>query len=181
MPSPIILVTAAGPNVGAAVSKKFADNGYKVTLAARSLSERFNQMDISMLKQIYPVPTLPLRSFIRLRKPWYPEYCWLQWSCVPSNLSDSSLSNYPRCSSPCYLPDDSISASLKIPRESGNVSLGGAYIAAQEALRGFKELPKLFPNRFHLHRKLPKSDCYPGGAVFCVAKSGRFNADRVWR
>jgi NAD(P)-dependent dehydrogenase (short-subunit alcohol dehydrogenase family) len=40
MPSPIILVTAAGPNVGAAVSKKFADNGYKVTLAARSLSER---------------------------------------------------------------------------------------------------------------------------------------------
>jgi NAD(P)-dependent dehydrogenase (short-subunit alcohol dehydrogenase family) len=39
MPSPIILTIAAGPNVGAAVPKKFADSGYKVTLAARSLSE----------------------------------------------------------------------------------------------------------------------------------------------
>jgi NAD(P)-dependent dehydrogenase (short-subunit alcohol dehydrogenase family) len=39
MPTPVVLVIAGGPNVGAAVAKKFADNGYKVAIAARSVSE----------------------------------------------------------------------------------------------------------------------------------------------
>jgi NAD(P)-dependent dehydrogenase (short-subunit alcohol dehydrogenase family) len=38
MPTPVLLLIAAGPNIGAAVAKKFADNGYKIALAARSLS-----------------------------------------------------------------------------------------------------------------------------------------------
>jgi NAD(P)-dependent dehydrogenase (short-subunit alcohol dehydrogenase family) len=33
----VILILGAGSNVGAAVAKKFAENGYKVALAARSL------------------------------------------------------------------------------------------------------------------------------------------------
>ena len=39
MPTPIILIIGAGPNVGTAVAKKFASNGYKVAKAARSLSD----------------------------------------------------------------------------------------------------------------------------------------------
>ncbi len=38
MSKSVILVIGAGQNVGAAVAKKFASNGYKVALAARSLS-----------------------------------------------------------------------------------------------------------------------------------------------
>lgn len=38
MTTRVILVIGAGPNIGAAIAKKFADNGYKVALAARSLS-----------------------------------------------------------------------------------------------------------------------------------------------
>lgn len=39
MSTPVILIIGAGPNIGAAVAKKFAENGYKVALAARSLSD----------------------------------------------------------------------------------------------------------------------------------------------
>jgi len=38
MSTSVILIIGAGPNVGAAVAEKFAGNGYKVALAARSLS-----------------------------------------------------------------------------------------------------------------------------------------------
>lgn len=38
-PNPIVLIFGAGPNIGQAVARKFASSGYKVALAARSLSE----------------------------------------------------------------------------------------------------------------------------------------------
>ena len=37
MPSPVILILGAGPNIGHNVAKTFAASGYKVALAARSL------------------------------------------------------------------------------------------------------------------------------------------------
>jgi NAD(P)-dependent dehydrogenase (short-subunit alcohol dehydrogenase family) len=40
--SPIALILGAGPNVGQAVARKFASNGYKVALAARSVKETDN-------------------------------------------------------------------------------------------------------------------------------------------
>lgn len=36
---PLLLLLGAGPNVGQTVSKKFQANGYRVALAARSLSD----------------------------------------------------------------------------------------------------------------------------------------------
>jgi NAD(P)-dependent dehydrogenase (short-subunit alcohol dehydrogenase family) len=38
MQAPVVLVIGAGPNIGAAIAKKFSENGYKVALAARSLT-----------------------------------------------------------------------------------------------------------------------------------------------
>lgn len=39
MPSPVILILGAGPNIGHHVAKTFAAGGYKVALAARSVKE----------------------------------------------------------------------------------------------------------------------------------------------
>ena len=39
MSAPIALIIGAGPNVGAAIAKAFAAKGYKLALAARSLSD----------------------------------------------------------------------------------------------------------------------------------------------
>lgn len=37
--SPVILILGAGPNIGQAVARTFASQGFKVALAARSLKE----------------------------------------------------------------------------------------------------------------------------------------------
>lgn len=39
IPSPVILILGAGPNIGQAVARTFASKGYKVALASRSLKE----------------------------------------------------------------------------------------------------------------------------------------------
>lgn len=39
MPSPVILILGAGPNIGHHVAKTFAASGYKVAVAARSVKE----------------------------------------------------------------------------------------------------------------------------------------------
>lgn len=39
MPSPVILILGAGPNIGHHVAKTFAAAGYKVAIAARSVKE----------------------------------------------------------------------------------------------------------------------------------------------
>lgn len=39
IPSPVILILGAGPNIGQAVARTFAYKGYKVALASRSLKE----------------------------------------------------------------------------------------------------------------------------------------------
>ena len=36
---PVALIIGAGPNIGQSVARKFASNGYKVGLAARSVKE----------------------------------------------------------------------------------------------------------------------------------------------
>jgi NAD(P)-dependent dehydrogenase (short-subunit alcohol dehydrogenase family) len=37
--SPVALIIGAGPNIGQSVVRKFASNGYKIGLAARSVKE----------------------------------------------------------------------------------------------------------------------------------------------
>jgi NAD(P)-dependent dehydrogenase (short-subunit alcohol dehydrogenase family) len=39
MSSPVLLVLAAGPNIGLSAAKTFAAKGYKVALAARSMQD----------------------------------------------------------------------------------------------------------------------------------------------
>jgi len=37
--SPVLLILGAGPNIGAHVANKFAENGYQIALAARRLAD----------------------------------------------------------------------------------------------------------------------------------------------
>jgi NAD(P)-dependent dehydrogenase (short-subunit alcohol dehydrogenase family) len=74
MHTPVLLLIGASPNIGAAVAKKFAVNGYGVALAARSLSTGIQANGYLHVKQISPTPKLSLRSFAQYEKPWYTEH-----------------------------------------------------------------------------------------------------------
>ena len=73
--APVVLILGAGSNIGQSVARKFASNGYKVALAARSLKEADstdNQLNIlsdfsktedvvnafTKVKQVFGIPSV---------------------------------------------------------------------------------------------------------------------------
>jgi NAD(P)-dependent dehydrogenase (short-subunit alcohol dehydrogenase family) len=50
MSTPVLLVLGAGPKIGLSVAKAFADKGYKVALAARSLQDGVGEDEYLHLK-----------------------------------------------------------------------------------------------------------------------------------
>lgn len=99
MLTPVVLIIGAGANVGAAVAKKFAGNGYKVALAARSLSDGIQsngylhvKADLSNpdnvptifreVKRIYGTPNIVVYNGL---------------ASLLQALPTACLSNYPRC------------------------------------------------------------------------------------
>jgi hypothetical protein len=67
-------------------------------------------------------------------------------------------------------PDDPYSASLSTLIESRNVGLDSAYIAAQEALQGFKELPDSVPTAFIYTGNTLNQIAIPGVLPFALPK-----------
>ncbi len=62
MQTPIILVIGAGPNISAAIAKKFSEHTYKFALAARSVSSGLQsdgtlhiKADLSIPKKVPPI------------------------------------------------------------------------------------------------------------------------------
>ncbi len=68
MSTPVLLVIGAGPNVGAAIAKKFASKGYKVALAARSFSEGIQPDGYFHVKADLSNPENVPRIFREVRK-----------------------------------------------------------------------------------------------------------------
>jgi hypothetical protein len=67
-------------------------------------------------------------------------------------------------------PDDPFSASLETLIESRDVGLDSAYIAAQEALKGFKELPDSVPTAFIYTGNALNQIAIPGVLPFALPK-----------
>jgi hypothetical protein len=67
-------------------------------------------------------------------------------------------------------PDDPFSASLETLIASRTVGLDSAYIAAQEALRGFQELPDSVPRAFIYTGNTLNQIAIPGVLPFALPK-----------
>lgn len=67
-------------------------------------------------------------------------------------------------------PDDPFSAPLEALKASRNVGLDSAYIAAQEALRGFREPTNSFPTAFIYTGNTLNQIAIPGVLPFALAK-----------
>jgi hypothetical protein len=67
-------------------------------------------------------------------------------------------------------PDDPFSAPLEVLKGSRNVGLDSAYVAAQEALRGFMELPGSFRTAFIYTGNTLNQIAIPGVLPFALSK-----------
>jgi len=124
----VILVLGAGPNVGKAVAKKFAQAGYAVALAARRAESGKTPEGYRSIKADLSSPSLVPSIFETVKS---------EFGRPPNVVvyNAATLTPPPDVNSLFSLPSENLVRDL-------NVNTISAYVAAQEAVKGFDELPK---------------------------------------
>ncbi|KAI1741386.1 putative short chain type dehydrogenase [Xylaria scruposa] len=155
MPSEkIVLIIGAGPNLGSGIASKFRDGGYKVALAARSLTPGLSSEGTLGIKIDLADPTSVPQMFETVKQTWG----------IPNIVVYNGAK---RLVTP---PEDPFSASLETIKASRAVGFDSAYIAAQEALTGFKLLPKSTPKAFIFTGNTLNQIAIPGVSPFAYGK-----------
>ena len=125
-PQPILLILGAGPRLGSAIASKFASQNFKVVLASRSLSDGVyspeGHLQISA-DLSDPGSVTSIFSAIKARLGAPPTIVVYNGAQRLINLPDD----------PFALPLEDVKGPLAVGWES-------AYVAAQEAVKGFSEL-----------------------------------------
>ncbi|KFX99534.1 hypothetical protein O988_03803 [Pseudogymnoascus sp. VKM F-3808] len=122
---PVILILGSGPNIGKHVARTFAAKGYKVALASRSLKEADSTADQLNISSDFTDPESIAKAF----------------SKVKSLLGPPSVVVYNAASAKLNDPKDPLSIPLADFNRDLTVNTNSAYLAAQQAVLGFKELP----------------------------------------
>lgn len=126
--APIVLILGAGPRIGASVSAKFTSNGFKVALASRSGSGTMDENGFLSLKADFTNPNSIPPLFEAVKK---------EFKASPNVViyNTGSLTK----------PTDERSV-LSIPYKDVTkdfiVNTVSPYVAAQQAIEGWKTLPK---------------------------------------
>lgn len=125
--NPIVLILGAGARVGASVAEKFAKNGYKIALASRSGTGTKTDQGYLSLKADFTKPDSipPLFDAIKT-----------EFKAAPNVViyNAASLTSPPEQNSVLSLPVESFVDDL-------NINTISAYVAAQQAVNGWKTLP----------------------------------------
>src|SRR5438034_361023 len=124
---PVILILGAGPRVGNAVAKKFAEAGYAIAIVSRGAvsgktPEGYHAIKAD-LSDHASVPSI----FQNVKS---------EFGVAPSVVVYNAYAM-----TPLPEPDSPLSAPVAGLLSDLNVNTISAYVAAQEALKGFEELP----------------------------------------
>jgi NAD(P)-dependent dehydrogenase (short-subunit alcohol dehydrogenase family) len=66
--SPVVLILGSGSNVGNHVAQTFAEKGYKVALASRSLKEEDSRPDRVHISSDFSDPQSVIKTFSKVRE-----------------------------------------------------------------------------------------------------------------
>ncbi|KAL2671301.1 hypothetical protein Neosp_013881 [[Neocosmospora] mangrovei] len=123
--SPIALILGAGPNIGQAVARTFASKGYKVALASRSLKEADSTENQLNIPSDFSKPDDVVNAFTKVKKVFG----------IPSVVIYNVAAVH-------FTPaDDPFAISFADFSEDTNINIHSAFIAAQQAVSGFAQLP----------------------------------------
>ncbi|KAF2838839.1 putative short-chain dehydrogenase [Patellaria atrata CBS 101060] len=127
MSKPIALILGAGANIGTAVARRFNSEGYSVAVASRSYSDTPTPDGYFGVKTDFSDSTSIPEVF---RK-------------VKAALGNPSVVVY-NAASAVQIPDADNILSLPVEemKKSIEVNTWSPYVAAQETIKGFEELPK---------------------------------------
>lgn len=122
---PVVLILGAGPNVGEAVARTFASKGYKVALAARSVKEADSTNDQLNIPSDFSKTDDVVNAFTQVKKVFGIP------SVVVYNVSAVSFTP----------ADDPFALSLADFNRVNTINVNSAFVAAQQAVLGFAQLP----------------------------------------
>ena len=125
--SPVVLILGAGARVGAAVAERFANNGYKVAVVSRKGTGSLNSDGYLSLKADFSKPETVTPVFEAIKA---------EFHTAPSVVvyNAASLIPPPDPSSIFSIPAEAFASDL-------NINTNSAYVAAQEAVKGWGTLP----------------------------------------
>ncbi|KAK0264227.1 hypothetical protein LTS09_001705 [Friedmanniomyces endolithicus] len=152
----VALILGAGPNIGGAVAAKFAADGYQIALAARSFSTGISdQTGFLGIQADLSDPQVVKSVFRTTVQQFGPP------SVVVFNVAHRLLTP----------PSDPLSTTLDDLEESRKAGLDSAFVAAQEALRGFKTFTPGTPTAFIYTGNTLNQIAIPGVLPFALAKT----------
>jgi len=123
--SPIILILGAGPNIGQHVARAFAAKGYKVGLAARRVKEADNNTDQVNIPSDLSDPNSVVNAFSKVK----------ELLGLPSVVIYNAGALTPNdAKNPLSLPLADFTRDL-------NINTTSAFVAAQQAVLAFEQLP----------------------------------------
>lgn len=128
MSDAVVLILGAGPNIGRHVASTFAAKGYRVATAARSKEDKLSQ-DGRMMELLVDLadPHAVAGVFVRVKAAWGVPPSVVVYNGAARTLCD---------------PEDPISSfTLEDFNRDMAVNVTSAFVAAQHALAGFKDLP----------------------------------------
>jgi NAD(P)-dependent dehydrogenase (short-subunit alcohol dehydrogenase family) len=125
MSAPIVLILGAGTNVGQHVARAFAAKGYKVALAARSVKESENTSDQVNVPSDFTDPNSIVAAFAK----------------VKASLGIPSVVVYNAGAATQNDAKNPLSLPLADFNRDYNINTASAFVAAQQAVAGFEQLP----------------------------------------
>ena len=125
MSSRIILILGAGGNIGAAVARKFSQEGYKVAAAARSVNQEVADVSELTVKADFNDPASMKGVFDE----------------VTEKVGTPNVVLYNAAAVNPTAPNDTLSVSLQDYTAAMNIGVNSAFAAAQQAVLGFHKLP----------------------------------------
>jgi NAD(P)-dependent dehydrogenase (short-subunit alcohol dehydrogenase family) len=125
MSSPIVLILGAGSNVGQHVARAFAAKGYKIALAARTVRESDNTSEQINVPSDFADPDSIVTAFAKVKASLG----------VPSVVIYNASAGKPNdAKNPLSLP-------LAQLNNDFTINTASAFVAAQQAVLGFEQLP----------------------------------------
>lgn len=174
-PDRILLILGVGPRLGSGVASKFRAGGYRVAMAARSLTDGLTEDGSLNIAADFSDPQNVRRAFeATIQNFGHPSaLCTTVSSCwIPTRYGSYVgrrliISGANRLLTP---PDDPLLASLETLAASRTVGLDAGYVAAQEAFKGFRALPAATQTTFIHTGNTLNQIAIPGVLPFALGK-----------
>ncbi|KAI1009025.1 hypothetical protein LB504_002009 [Fusarium proliferatum] len=160
--SPIVLILGSGPNIGQSVARKFASKGFRVAIASRSQKEADSTEKQLNIKTDLTKPLEVADAF----------------SKVKTTFGTPSVVVY-NASAAAFPPaEDPLSVSYTDFTNNTAINIHSAFIAAQQAVAGFAQLPESAARTFIYTGNILNVTILPKFLDAGVGKSGA--AHMMW-